>query len=81
MHIRDIFNHTALFYAANSHQLKTVEDLKRVGAHLGETEITRGDVGLSIFRSEKAGTEAAWRLACGEEDYERAKKVVLALVG
>jgi lysophospholipase len=74
VHSRDILSHTALFYAARlgGPGLDIVTALRGAGAHLGETEIERGDVGLEILRAEMSNEASSWMEAAGE-DVERAK--------
>lgn len=57
--------------------------LREAGAHLGEAEMERGDVGLEVGRAERSGDEErveVWREA-GGEDLERAKESLRRLVG
>ncbi|BGP14338.1 hypothetical protein JCM10213v2_002285 [Rhodosporidiobolus nylandii] len=84
VHTRDTFAHSPLFYAARHgdvHGAKMVRSLRAAGAHLGESEIESGTVGLEVLKAEKAGDSdamAVWRDAAGEEDYTRAKEVARA---
>lgn len=79
VHSRDILCHSALFYAARlgTEGKEMVELLKKCGAHLGEVELERGEVGMEIARSYKLGKAedlAVWKSACGD-DLERAKDI------
>lgn len=79
VHSRDTLCHSALFYAARlgAEGKEMVELLKKCGAHLGEVELERGDVGMEIARSYKLGKVedlALWESACGDE-WERAKEI------
>lgn len=81
IHLRDIFQHSILYYAA---RLNTpggkdiVQCLVEAGGLLSEIEIGRGAVGCEIIRAEKRGLDdeiEMWKLALrGVEGYERAKK-------
>lgn len=81
IHLRDIFQHSILYYAA---RLSTpigkeiVQCLVEAGGLLSEIEIGRGAVGCEIIRAEKRGLVdeiEMWKLALrGVEGYERAKK-------
>lgn len=84
VHARDIQCHTPLFYAARLGAkigVEMVEALCSAGAHLGETEVMRGDVGLEILKAEKIKSRdvEAWQLAAGD-DLARARAVLLALL-
>ncbi|ORY74287.1 asparaginase-domain-containing protein [Leucosporidium creatinivorum] len=70
VHARDILGHSALFYAAKSgaEGRRMVMALKQAGAHLGETELEGGDVGLELLKARRSGdseAEAVWREAAG----------------
>lgn len=89
IHTRDIFSHTALFYAAklginiNRNGKEIVLALKSTGAHLGESEIENGEVGLEILKVLKGGNEKnieIWKLSCGD-DWDRAIECLKLIVG
>ncbi|SCV67846.1 BQ2448_5457 [Microbotryum intermedium] len=85
VHLRDRLSHSALFYAAratasettnDSNLLRIVESLRNAGAHLGEVEIERGDVGVEIARAWKRDDGIAkklWERAADLQELERAK--------
>lgn len=81
VHTRDVLGHTPLYYAARqgASGAEMVRALREAGAHLGEMEIERGDVGLEIARADEEG-RGVWREAAGGE-YERAGQVLRALLG
>lgn len=84
VHARDILGHSALFYAAKSgaEGRRMVQALKQVGAHLGETELEAGDVGLEIMKVRSSGdaeAEAVWAEAAGEAALGRALEAVRLL--
>ncbi|KAK4704669.1 L-asparaginase, partial [Phenoliferia sp. Uapishka_3] len=81
---RDILGNSTLFYAAKlgSSGRQIVEVLKEAGAHFGEIEVERGDVGLEIMKAERSGDAGAldvWTIAAGP-DLQRAKDSLRALV-
>ena len=83
VHARDILGHGALFYAARSgaEGRRIVMALKQAGAHLGETELEGGEVGLEVIKARKNGdaaAEAVWREAAGDA-FERAVESVRTL--
>ena len=85
VHSRDVLAHSALFYAARlgSAGSDMVTALRDAGAHLGEVEIERGDVGLEIARAARTGDEGAtavWVAAAGL-NLDRAKESLRALIG
>lgn len=86
VHVRDVLSHSPLFYAARigGSGLDMVGALRAAGAHLGEAEMERGDVGLEVSRAERSGDEErvlVWKEAAGPEDLERAKESLRRLVG
>lgn len=82
VHARDVLGHTALYYAARQGGLgrRMVQSLRAAGAHLGEAEIERGDVGLELLRADKDGREV-WKLAAGNDALTRASEAILSLLG
>lgn len=81
VHARDVLGHTPLYYAARQGGggMEMVRALRAAGAHLGEAEIERGDVGLELARADGEGKEV-WRVAAGEEGLTRASEAVLGLM-
>ncbi|GAA98674.1 uncharacterized protein L969DRAFT_95101 [Mixia osmundae IAM 14324] len=69
VHIRDLQDHTPLFYAAREGSLACVETMRSVGAHLGEGETSRGEVGLEWLQAKQKPTLlAAWQAAGATDD-------------
>lgn len=84
VHARDVLSHGVLFYAARFGGplgKAMVASLKNAGAHFGEVEIERGDVGLEVARASKgdAASLELWKTACGN-DLDRAKRALKGLV-
>ncbi|GAA6034872.1 hypothetical protein JCM8097_009342 [Rhodosporidiobolus ruineniae] len=87
VHVRDVFGHSPLFYAAKGggeHGLAMVKSLRAAGGHLSEQEIEGGQVGLEVIKAER-GAEAemalqVWAEAAGEEGLERAKAALKAML-
>lgn len=81
VHARDVLGHTPLYYAARQGGpgRRMVQALRAAGAHLGEAEIERGDVGLELLRADTDGKEV-WRLAADDEALTRASEAILTLM-
>ncbi|SCZ93091.1 BZ3500_MvSof-1268-A1-R1_Chr6-2g08455 [Microbotryum saponariae] len=92
VHLRDQLSHSALFYAAratasettnDSNLLRIVESLRNAGAHLGEVEIERGDVGVEIARAWKRDDGIArklWERAADAQELQRAEAALRKFV-
>ncbi|KAH8914941.1 asparaginase-domain-containing protein [Atractiella rhizophila] len=62
VHLRDKNGHTPLFLAATLGHEDVVKALVKAGAHLGDGEISRGEVGLEIWRREVERDEDGLRV-------------------
>lgn len=75
VHLRDVFQHSILYYAARVGTevgREIVENVIEAGGLLSEVEIERGSVGCEIIRAEARGLGAieevqSWKLALRDE--------------